>query len=87
MVNVLLAPVQPATDLGVTVIVAVIAALVVFLVANVGILPVPLAARPMVALLLVHVLVAALTLVPANVTAAVLLPAQTVWLAGCVSTG
>ena len=53
MVNVLAVPVQPLAD-GVTVIVAVMGALVLLVAVNDAILPVPFAARPIEVVLFVH---------------------------------
>ncbi len=68
-----------ALALVVTVIVAVIGALVAFVATKLGILPVPLAARPIAVLLLVQVNVVVATL-PVKFTALVELPAQSTWL-------
>ena len=53
MLNVKGVPEQPFAD-GITVIEATLGSMVLFVVMKEGILPVPLAARPMVVLLLVH---------------------------------
>ena len=74
---------QPFNE-GVTVIVPVMGAVVELVVVNAGMLPLPLAARPMAGLLLVQVKVApAGTLV--SVTAATAAPAHLVWLGGTVT--
>ena len=76
-------PGQPF-KVGVTVMVPAIAALVVLVAVKAGMLPVPVAARPMAGLLLVQVKVApAGTLV--SVTAATAAPAHFVWLGGTVT--
>ena len=52
-VNVVVLPAQPADDDGVTTILAVTCTVLVFTAVNAGILPEPVAARPMVLLLFV----------------------------------
>ena len=76
IVNVLVAPSQPAADFGVTVMVAVIGALVELVAVKAGMAPVPPAAKPMAGLLLIHVLFAASTFVPENEITEVVTPAQ-----------
>ena len=66
IVNVLVAPSQPAADFGVTVMVAVIGELVGLVAVKEGMAPVPLAAKPIAVLVFVHVLVASFTFVPEN---------------------
>ena len=63
---------------GVAVMVAVIAAAVAFVTANAAMLPVPLPAKPMAVLSFVQLYVP--PPVPAKLMAAVLAPAQRVWL-------
>ena len=79
IVNVIELPVQvtavPVND-GVTVIVATTGTRVAFTAVNDAMSPEPLAARPMLVLLFVHVNVVPATLLP-NTTAAVELPLQT----------
>ena len=88
MVNVLGVPaqVEPLTKTGVTVMVAVIAALVLFVPMKEGMLPVPLAPRPIAVLLFVQ-----LNTVPGTVvvkfTAPVGEPLQTVWFATAFTVG
>ena len=81
MVNVLAVPGQvlPAlVKLGVTVMVAVMGALVVLMPINEAILPVPLAPKPMLVLLLVQSYTVLATLEPVKLIAAVGAPLQTV---------
>lgn len=79
-------PVHPFLD-GVTVTVAVCAADVLLLVpVNVGMLPTPLVARPMVASLLAHVNVVAITL-PLKLVAATAVLLHTAWLGGTATSG
>jgi hypothetical protein len=80
-------PVQPAPLLGVTVIVAVTAFGVLFTATKLGILPVPVAARPMLGVLFVQLYVIGLPVVGLlNVMAAVDWPAHSVWLATVFTT-
>ena len=72
MVNVCGKPVQPFAK-GVTVIVAVTGALVIFTALKAGILPMPLAARPIEVLLLIQVKVVPVT-APENAIAFVAAP-------------
>ena len=58
----------------------------VFTAVKLAILPVPVAARPIVVLLLVQLYTVPVT-APAKVTAAVAAPLHTVWFAGCVTVG
>lgn len=78
MVKLVLLP-PHALALVVTVIVAVIGAAVALVAMKLGILPVPLAARPMATLLFVQLYVVVATL-PVKFTALVALPAQSTWL-------
>ena len=80
IVNVMPEPVQPLAVVGVTVIVAVIGAAVLFIAMKLGILPWPDAARPIEVLLLVQLNIVPAT-VPVKVIAAVADPLQSVWLA------
>ena len=70
IVNVMLEPVQPLAVVGVTVIVAVTGAAVLLVAMKLGILPCPVAARPILVLLLVQLNIVPAT-VPVNVTAVV----------------
>jgi hypothetical protein len=85
MVKVTDEPEQPAAT-GVTVIVAVIGALVVLVAVKLGMLPVPAAAKPMLGVLFVQ-----LNTVPVtglvNVTAVVAAPLHNTWLAGVFTLG
>lgn len=85
IVNVMAVPGQPAAT-GVTVMVAVTGALVVFVAVKLAIFPVPEAASPMLGVLFVQ-----LNTVPATglvkVTAVVAAPLHTVWLAGVFTLG
>jgi hypothetical protein len=74
MVNVVGVPVHPFAD-GVTVIVAVIGEFVAFAAVNEGMLPAPLAARPIELLLFVHVKDVPLT-GPDKLVAGAITPAQ-----------
>ncbi len=81
IVNVIGVPVQsvpPFRKLGVTVIVAVTGALVALVAVNDAMSPVPLAARPIDGVLLVHVYTVPVT-APLKVTAVVAAPLQRVW--------
>ena len=83
IVNVRGVPTQvtpPNTELGVTVIVAVIGNSVGFTVTKLGILPIPLAPNPILGSLLVQ-LNTVPTVALVNVTAAVAAPTQSVWFA------
>lgn len=71
--------------LGVTVIVVVTGDVPVLVAAKAPILPVPLAAKPILGVLLVQSKVA--PVVPLNVIAEVLLPAHSIWSAGSVTVG
>ena len=87
IVKVLSEPVQVTEALvkaGVTVIVAVIAAVVVLVAVNTGILPVPLATSPIVVLLFVQVYVVPVTVL-AKLIAVVAVALQTTRFAGCVT--
>lgn len=89
MVKVLAVPVQvvpPLVKVGVTVMVAVTAALVLLVARNGAILPVPLAPRPIVVLLFVQLYTVPATL-PVKLTAAVLLLLHTTWLATALTVG
>lgn len=86
MVNVEAAPTQPAADTGVIVIVAVIGDVVGLIATNAGMVPVPLAPRPMLVLLFVQVYTVPAT-GPPIVTAVVNEPAHTDWLAIAVTDG
>jgi hypothetical protein len=77
IVNVIAVPAQPLAVVGVTVIVAVIGAAVLLVAVKLGILPWPLATRPMAVLLLVQLNIVPAT-VPVKFTAAVDCPLQTV---------
>ena len=80
IVNVIAAPVQvPPGPVGVTVIVPDIGAAVPFVAVKLAMLPVPAAARPIAVLLFVQLNTVPAT-EPVNVTAALGLPAQSVWL-------
>lgn len=79
IVNVIAVPAQPLAVVGVTVIVAVTGAAVLFTAVKLGILPWPLAARPMLGVLLVQLKIVPAT-VPENVIAAVAAPLHNVWL-------
>ena len=90
IVKVIGAPVQltpPLVNVGVTVIVAVTGKKPVLIATNGAILPVPVAARPMLGVLLVHAYV---TVPPVfgvvNVTAAVVAPLHKVWFATAFTT-
>jgi hypothetical protein len=85
MVKLLLVPVQPLAE-GVTVIVAVIGALVVLVAVNDAILPVPEAASPIAVLLLVQLKVVPAT-APVKLTAAVADPLHNNWLATAFTVG
>ena len=85
MVNVRGVPVQPFAD-GVTVIVAVTGAVPVLVAVKLAILPVPLAPRPIVVLLLVQLYTVPAT-APLNVTAAVGEPLHTTWFATALTVG
>jgi len=78
IVKVLMAPLQPAADFGITVIVAVIGTLVLLVTGKDAIFPVPLAGSPIAVLLFIHVQVVALTLLPLKVMADCVSPAQRV---------
>ena len=78
MVNVDAVPVQPFA-VGVTVIVAVIGAVVAFVATKEGIFPEPLATRPMAVLVFIHVNVVPLT-GPDKFVIGIVGPAQYVWL-------
>jgi hypothetical protein len=78
-------PGQPLA-VGVTVIVAVIGELVALVATKLGILPVPLAANPIEVLLFVQLNVVPAT-APVKVTAVVLAPAHSVWLATAPTVG
>jgi hypothetical protein len=80
IVNVVAVPVQPLAVVGVTVIVAVTGAAVLFTAVKLGILPCPLATRPIPGVLLVQLNIVPAT-VPVNVTAVVGEPLQSVWFA------
>lgn len=80
MVNVCGVPGQPAAD-GVTVMVAVTAALVELVAVKAGIFPLPFAASPMDVLLLVQLNVVAAT-EPVNAIAFVVAPLHKDWFAG-----
>ena len=85
IVNVWAVPGHPSNE-GVTVIVAVTGAVPVFVAVKEGILPVPLAPRPMLVLLFDHEKVdVPPLLVVTNVTAAVAVPLHLVWLAGSLT--
>jgi hypothetical protein len=87
MVNVLATPTQPVlVTTGVTVIVAVTGALVVLTAVNTGILPVPVAAKPILGVLLVQLKVVPAT-VPVKVTADVAPPLHITWLTGWFTDG
>ena len=87
MVNVLATPAQPVlVTTGVTVIVAVTGALVVLTAVNTGILPVPVAAKPILGVVLVQLKVVPAT-VPVKVTADVAPPLHTTWLTGWFTDG
>ena len=89
MVNVLGVPVHVIplmVDTGVTVMVAEIGALVVLVPTKLGILPVPLAPRPIAVLLLVQLYTVPDT-VPAKLIAATLAPRHTVWLETAATVG
>ena len=79
IVNVIAVPVQPFAVVGVTVIVAVIGAAVLLVAVKLGIFPWPLAASPILVLLLVQLNIVPAT-VPVKFTAAVAAPLQSVWL-------
>ena len=85
MVYVLGVPGHPAT-VGVTVIVAVIAAVVRFVPVNAGTFPVPLAARPIAVLELVHANVPPEGVLT-NAAAGIAVPLHTVMFAGTVTVG
>ena len=87
MVKLFGCPEQPAADIGVTVMVAIMDEAVVLVAVNDGMLPVPEAASPMSGLLFVHVLIAAFTLLPLNVIAGCTLPVQSTLLAMLFNTG
>ena len=76
MVNIMGVPLQFVPFNGVTVIVAVIGLLVLFIALNEGILPVPLAAKPMPGVSLTQLYVAA---VPLKLTGEVVAPFVRVW--------
>lgn len=75
----------PLVD-GVTVTVAVTGALVAFVAVKEAILPAPLAANPIDAVLFVQLNIVPAT-VPVKLTAAVEVLLQTTWLAGCATSG
>lgn len=84
MVNVFVGPVQsvpPLLNTGYIVIVATCGVMPVLMAVKLAILPVPLAARPMLILLLVQLYTVPGT-VPVNTTVAVAAPLHTTWLAG-----
>jgi hypothetical protein len=85
MVNVCGAPGQPAAD-GVTVIVAITAALVILIAVNVGMLPVPVAAKPIDVLLFVQLKTVPET-APVKATMLVVAPLHKDWFAGCTTFG
>ena len=72
---------------GVTVIVAVTGLDVAFVAVNAAILPVPLAAKPILVVLFVQLYVVPVTVEPVKVTAVVIAFAQTVWSEGFVTEG
>jgi hypothetical protein len=78
-------PLHPLA-IGVTVIVAVTGALVVFVPVNAAILPVPVAARPIDVVLFVQLNVVPAT-VPLKVVAATKALLHTVWFEGCATVG
>jgi hypothetical protein len=87
MVNVFAGPVQvtpPITYSGVTVMVPTIGAAVLLVAVNEGILPEPLAAKPMAVLLFVQLNVLA---APVKLTAAVEAPLHTTWFEGWSTEG
>lgn len=84
MVKVCGVPGQPDI-VGVTVIVATTGVVPAFVAVNAAILPVPLAAKPMLGVLFVQLKVA--PAVPLKVTAVVFAPAQTIWSVGSVTVG
>jgi hypothetical protein len=84
MVNVMAVPAQPFAVVGVTVMVAVTGAAVLFTAVKLGILPWPDAASPIDGLLLVQLNIVPAT-VPLKVTAAVAAPLHKVWLATAVT--
>jgi len=79
IVNVIAAPAQALAVVGVTVIVAVTGAAVLLIAVKLGILPWPLAARPILVLLFVQLNIVPAT-VPVKFTAAVAAPLHSVWL-------
>ena len=85
IVNVIDGPLQPLAT-GVTVIVAVTGALVVFVAVKAAILPVPDAARPMLVLLFVQLNVVPPT-APVKLIAVVVAPLHSVWLATAFTVG
>ena len=87
MVNVLATPTHPVlVTTGVTVIVAVTGALVVLTAVNTGILPVPVAAKPILGVLFVQLNTVPAT-VPVKATAVVAPPLHTTWLPGWFTDG
>jgi hypothetical protein len=84
-VNVIGVPGHPFA-VGVTVIVAVTGAVPVLVAVNAAILPVPLAARPMLVLLFVQLNVVPAT-APVKVMAVVVAPLHNVWLATAFTVG
>jgi hypothetical protein len=78
-------PGQPAKD-GVTVMVAVAVVLLLLMAVNDGMVPLPLAGKPMELLLFVQLKVVPAT-APVNVIALVAAPLHTVWFEGCVTSG
>ena len=89
IVNVIGAPVQvtpPFVNVGVTVIVATCGVVPGFVAVKLAMLPVPLAARPMLVLLFVQLNVVPAT-APAKVIAVVVAPLQSVWFATAFTVG